>query len=241
MSDYNTSIMWCDIGRASHTDRLFATWLNDAKKQNKQVTFNSRCGTTTTGTIVGDYQTPEYEPVTSFTAQHWEGCRGLDPHSFGYNKLTPNDEYMNASAIVQLIVDTTAKNGNYLLDIGPRSDGTIPDIMARNLREAGQWFKSHDESIYNTKYWPKTQGENNTRYTTTDDAFYIHMLAIAPGSLVIPDSVPYLQGDCVTIVGGKLHGHTVPSKVDHDGKLALEISQGVVSADKFVWTFKIAY
>jgi alpha-L-fucosidase len=233
--------MWCDIGRSSHADRLLSKWLNDAQEQKKQVTFNSRCGNTTTGKIRGDFKTPEYEPVNEFSAQHWEACRGLDPHSFGYNKLTPEDEYMTASAIVQTVVDITAKNGNLLLDIGPRADGTIPEIMATQLREAGKWFKAHGESIYNTKYWPKTQGNGDFRYAVTDDAFYIHSLTSPSGSLKIPDLIPYQDGDSVVVVGGEYDGTIVPAQLDSGGNLVLDVSEDIAAGDKFCWTFKIAY
>jgi len=239
--NYNTSIMWCDIGRASLADEFLGNWLNYAQQQNQQVTFNSRCGDAPSGTIVGDYNTPEYETVSTFTALHWEACRGLDPDSFGYNKFTPDDQYLNASGIVQTVVDIVAKNGNLLLDIGPKSDGTIPDIMATNLRAAGQWFKAHDESIFDTTYWPYSQGYGDFRFTITDDAFYIHSLSTPASSTTLPVKVPFMQGDKVTVVGGSQDGAEVPASTNDQGLLTLTISDAVASGDQYTWTFKIEY
>ena len=233
--------MWCDIGRASDADKLFSTWLNKAASSRHQVTFNSRCGTTSSGDVIGDYETPEYKPVNTFSSSHWEACRGMDPFSFGYNKFTPDDAYMNASAIVTTVVDITAKNGNLLLDIGPRADGTIPSPMSTGLLAAGKWFKAHAESIYDTKYWPINQGSGNFRYTITENAFYMHSLVKPTGDVVVPDKVPFLATDKVTVLGGRANGKKVPAKLNSDGKLVLTVSDAIAAADSYTWTFKIAF
>lgn len=74
---YETEIMWCDIGGANNSTLMASKWLNWAKDQGRQVTFNSRCG------IRGDYDTPEYSTNGGIVDRKWESCRGLDPFSFG--------------------------------------------------------------------------------------------------------------------------------------------------------------
>lgn len=54
--DYDTEIMWCDIGGPNASAGMMAKWINWAKKQGRQVSFNSRCG------LKGDFDTPEYVP-----------------------------------------------------------------------------------------------------------------------------------------------------------------------------------
>lgn len=234
--------MWCDISNtSSHSDQFAGKWLNYAQKQNRQVTLNQRCGYSSTGHVIGDYLTPEYEPVNRFRPRHWEACRGLDPHSFGYNQVTPDSSYLNATSIVQTLVDITAKNGNFLLDIGPKADGSIPDIMKKGLRGAGQWLKAHAESIYDTKYWPYNQGSGSVRYVVNDDAFYIHSLSKPTSSMVLPTKVPYLDGDQVVVVGGAMDGAVVPSRLNENGMLVLDVSPEVADADEHAWTFKIHY
>lgn len=238
--NYDTEIMWCDIGGPSLSDEFAANWLNYAFQHNKAVTFNNRCGKVNGVQIKGDYKTPEYASTNTLSPQHWEACRGMDPFSFGYNAFTPDDEYMNASTIVTTLVDIVSKNGNFLLDIGPRSDGTIADIMQTNLREAGLWIKAHAESLFDTKYWPMGAGSGNLRYTTTDDAFYIHLLKKPDGTVRITDPVPYLEGDKVTVVGGEKNGSVMGSRLD-GGSLVLDVTDEIASADEYVWTFKITY
>ena len=234
--------MWCDISNtSSHSDQFAGKWLNHAQKQNRQVTLNQRCGYSNTGHIIGDYLTPEYEPVNKFRPRHWEACRGLDPHSFGYNQVTPDDEYLNATTIVQTLIDITSKNGNFLLDIGPKADGTIPDIMQKGLRESGKWLKAHGESIYDTKYWPFNQGQGDFRYVINDDAFYIHSLSKPSSSMILPNKVPYLPGDKVVVLGGSQSGTEVPSQLNEDGLLVLSLSPEIIAADDYAWTFKIEF
>lgn len=231
--------MWCDI--TMPTSRLspkFASeWINREYANNRQVTFNSRCGI-----IVGDFDTSaEYASTLQLSTRHFEATRGLDPHSFGYNAATPDSAYLNASGIVSTLVDTVSKNGNLLLDIGPKGDGSIPEIMQTNLREAGVWIKAHGESIFGTKYWPNGFGQGNFRYTTTDDAFYIHISSQPGSGTVVPDLVPYLDGDRVTVVGGLMHGTVIDAESNDDGQLVLDVSRKVAMADKYMWTFKIEY
>ena len=165
----------------------------------------------------------------------------MDPFSFGYNYQTPDSAYLTANGTVQSLVDIVSKNGNFLLDIGPRNDGTIPDIMVQGLTNAGSWIHAHAESIFKTKYWSVTPGVGNFRYTTTEDAFYIHYLS-PPGTTVeVPDKVPYLPGDKVTVVGGSMHGSHVKVTEREDGTISLALSAAQVEADKYVWTFKLTY
>ena len=54
-----------------------------------------------------------------------------------------------------------SKNGNLLLNIGPRADGTIPDEVQQTLRQVGAWLRSNGEAIYGTRPW-HTFGEGPT-------------------------------------------------------------------------------
>lgn len=165
----------------------------------------------------------------------------MDPFSFGYNYQTLDDTYMTGEDIVQSLVDIVSKNGNFLLDIGPKNDGTIPAIMQTGLLDAGRWIKTHSESIFKTRYWSVTPGSNNFRYTTTQEAFYIHYLTTPPLTLLVPDLVPYLPGDTVTILGGSLNGTVIPVTWNSNETISLSLSDDLVASDQYVWTFKLDY
>ncbi|GJN69894.1 alpha-L-fucosidase [Purpureocillium lilacinum] len=234
--EYGVDIMWCDIsGSPNNMTILAAPWLNWARDHRRQVTFNNRCG------LKGDFDTPEYTTNNETVERKWEASRGMDPHSYGYNYQTPDDKYLTGENITRTLVDIVSKNGNFLLDIGPAHDGSIPEIMQKGLRDAGRWIKGHGEAIFDTRYWKVTPGVDPLRYTTTRDAFYIHHLGAPSVSLSIPDPVPYLPGDKVTVVGGKQHGKSVPVSWDGIGKLTLKLSDEVIKGDEYVWAFKIEY
>ena len=75
----------------------------------------------------------------------------MDPFSFGFNYQTPLNQYLTGNDVIQSLVDIVSKNGNFLLDIGPMHNGSIPQIMKSGLSDAGSWLKTHGEGIYNTR------------------------------------------------------------------------------------------
>lgn len=166
----------------------------------------------------------------------------MDPFSYGFNRATPLASYMNASSIVTSLIDIVSKNGNFLLDVGPMANGTILDTEKKHLLQAGRWLKGHAEAIYNTTYWFVTPEEgDNVRFTVSQDAFYIHTLTRPNSTLALSSPVPWVTGDQVSVVGGRLHGTVVPSKRSSNGSLILSVSKEIVAADQFAWVFKIPY
>ena len=69
-------------------------------------------------------------------------------HSWGY---VEHDEYRTAKSLIQQLVDTVSKNGNLLLNVGPKSDGTIPDEARTVLLQIGDWLRINGEAIYDTR------------------------------------------------------------------------------------------
>lgn len=238
-NEYQPELLWCDVGDVggpSFPPEMAAEWLNTAHKNNTPVGFNNRCSET----VKGDFLTPEYADSSDLNTRYWEATRGLDAYSYSYNAATPDSDYMNVSTIITTLVDTVAKNGNFLLGIGPKEDGTFPDVAIDRLLDAGTWINSHAESIFDTKYWPSGPGTGDMRYTTTDDTFYIHMLSKPNGTTTVTDRIPYMEGDIVYVVGGSKNGTQVDAQLKND-QLVLSIPDELVRADEYVWTFKFEY
>jgi len=91
-----------------------------------------------------------------------ETCDALDPTSWGYNRQTPDDRYMTANELVDYLADIVSKGGNLLINVGPRADGTIPEVMQERLLGAGRWLSVNGEAIYGTRPW-SVFGEGPTR------------------------------------------------------------------------------
>jgi alpha-L-fucosidase len=79
--------------------------------------------------------------------------------SYGYMREEEElDAYKSPTVLIHLLVDVVSKNGNLLLNIGPRADGTIPEGMQRRLLAMGEWLEVYGEAIYSTRHW-KVYGE----------------------------------------------------------------------------------
>lgn len=61
--------------------------------------------------------------------------------------------------ILQDLVTTVALGGNYLLNVGPTSDGMIPVVFVERLMAIGAWLEVNGEGIYSSKPW-RVQSEN---------------------------------------------------------------------------------
>jgi alpha-L-fucosidase len=146
--------------------------------------------------------------------------------------------YMTADEIVHTLVDTNSKNGNFLLDIGPRADGSIPEIMQTRLRETGAWLKVNGESIYGTTYWSRMAAQGPLRFSVKqNEAFYITSLE-RPGNQVTVDApIPVRAGDRVTMLG--YNGPDL-KWTQQNGKLVIDVPEAARAAGGNAWVFKIA-
>jgi alpha-L-fucosidase len=105
---------------------------------------------------------------------YWQTDTSVSNKSWGYIE---NDTFKSPEFIVDQLVDIVSKNGNLLLNIGPRSDGTIPDEVQQVLREVGAWLKVNGEAVYGTRPW-RVYGEGPTKvqegsFHDTDTQSYI--------------------------------------------------------------------
>lgn len=245
--NYETEIMWCDCGAANGTAEFASAWFNTARDQGREITINSRCGIPQGS----DFDTPEYATFSSVSPRKWESNQGMDPKSYGFNRDTPDEFYMNATTIVYSLMDMVSKNGNFLLDVGPHADGTIYEVEAAHLRAAGTWIKANAEAIFNTTYWfvtPEvvdvTTG-TDIRFTQTEDAFYITLLAAPESESVLVDApVPILKGDKITAIGAgngtELEWSFVAGKSSAMG-IEITLPTAIVDAGEYAWVLKIEY
>ncbi len=100
----------------------------------------------------GDYETPEQAlPESDLVDAYgnsipWETCLTLN-NTWGYNAT--DNVGKTPEAIINALVNCVSKKGNLLLNVGPESEGTIPQQSVEILTEVGKWMDKNSESIYN--------------------------------------------------------------------------------------------
>jgi alpha-L-fucosidase len=193
---------------------------------------------------LGDIRTAKWQTDTSISNRSW-----------GYIE---HDTFKSPEFIVHQLVDIVSKNGNLLLNIGPRSDGTIPDEVQQVLRDVGSWLKVNGEAIYGTRPW-RTFGEGPThvvqgsfndtnmrpytprdfRFTTKGDTLYAIELGWPEKPEAVIQSIKSFtagekQVNSVEMVGGG----TLQFKQQDDG---LHIQLPSQNPGKYAYVYKIQF
>ena len=106
--------------------------------------------------LPGDLATPEQEIRAAAEGRAWETCMTMND-SWGYQRA--DDDWKSPKTIVRNLVTCAQGGGNYLLNIGPKGDGSIPEESVRTLRAVGKWMDKHGPTIYETERCQVTRSE----------------------------------------------------------------------------------
>jgi alpha-L-fucosidase len=136
------------------------------------------------GTAVLDV---ERGKLSDIRQDYWQTDTSVSYKSWSY---VEDDHFKSVTTLVHDLVDIVSKNGNLLLNVGPKADGTIPPEASERLLGLGAWLQVNGEAIYGTRHW-ETFGEGETtvsghmqehqdkpftardiRFTTRDKALY---------------------------------------------------------------------
>ncbi len=99
-----------------------------------------------------DFLTPEQHiPPNGFPGIDFEVCQTINK-TWEYTHY--DREWKSTTALIRELIDVVSKGGNYLLNIGPKPDGTVPESTIDKLRAIGRWMDVHGDSIYGTVATP---------------------------------------------------------------------------------------
>ena len=127
---------------------------------------------------MGDYGIPrDNQMPPGRLPGDWEVCATLN-HTWGYK--THDHEWKSVENLVRTLVESASKNANYLLNIGPKADGTVPAASAARLRGVGRWLKANGAGIYGTSPSPFAHDFPWGRMTTKGRTLYLHFFSKPP-------------------------------------------------------------
>ncbi len=163
IDNYQPDILWLDFyvdipDFKEYRPKLAAYYYNKGIEWGKEVVLQDKNFSHEAfpeGTVVYDLERGKLPGIRKLP---WQTDTSIGKNSWSY---VSNWESKTANQLIDDLVDIVSKNGNLLLNVGPKSDGTIPDDQKQILLEIGKWLDVNGEAIYDTKYW-KTFGEGPT-------------------------------------------------------------------------------
>jgi alpha-L-fucosidase len=190
---YQPDMLWFDMNGGDRSwdplkVRLAAYYYNRAAKWGKQVTISAK-GESFLAGMVMDYERQGRAPkqLTDFV---WQPD---DPiaDKFGYVEVTNESGQLvglplkSPAGLVHNLILNVSRNGNLLLNISPKADGTIPNDQQQVLLAIGQWLGVNGDAIYGTRPW-KMSEEGRVHFTTKGQTLYAISLAWPTNDLIIP-------------------------------------------------------
>jgi len=169
LSNYgDIAVLWWDtpVDMTREQVQLLAS----LTKLQPRIITNNRLG----NGIPGDTETPEqFIPATGFPGRDWETCMTMND-TWGYKSYDNN--WKSTETLVRNLIDIASKGGNYLLNVGPTSEGLIPQPSVERLTEVGKWMKINGDAIYGTTPGPFKRLAFG-RSTRKDGKLYLHVFA----------------------------------------------------------------
>ena len=226
MTEYGrVDILWLDGGQVQPPDQdiQMDIMVAMARKHHPNLIVVDR----TVGGKYENYRTPEQEVPEEPLDYPWETCMTMGT-SFSYK---PDDEYKSTRQLIHILVDIVAKGGNLLLNVGPKSDGTLPEPALKRMKEIGDWMRINNEAIFSTRPYPPYK-ENNVCYTRRGDTLYaIYMPPEGQDSLPPMLSLPSIVApeDAEILLLKKGAGIPV-SWTSSDGGIVIEIPEAAIES-----------
>lgn len=230
---YQPDLLWFDsrMGNIEESYRkgFLAYYYNRALEWKKEVAVTYKDKDLEPGAGILDLERGRMSKLMPYK---WLNDDALSWKSWSYIE---DDSLKSANRIVDELADIVSKNGNLLLDIGPKADGTIPEAVKERLLEIGRWLKLNGEAIYGTRPW-ETFGEGPTevkqgsfgesaikdftaediRFTTKGKTLYAILMDWPEGGVVIRSLAAGRSLPCGKVAQVRLLGDSRPLKWSHN-------------------------
>lgn len=187
--------------------RLMITdFMNDGAARGAEVYVNNKGGNRNWPDGVGCLEKDNLK--LKVIGPKWESCTTFGT-SFGYLE---GDRYKSIESVIHEMVEVVSRNGNFLVNIGPKADGTIPEPQMERLMAMKDWLQINGEAIYGTRYWKVSEQKNeHLAFTTKGRTLYAIRLREPTVPFTIEDRAHFLKSGVRSV---QLLGHPYHASVD---------------------------
>ncbi|MFC7338724.1 alpha-L-fucosidase [Haloferula chungangensis] len=163
----------------------------------------------------------------------WQSCTTFGT-SFGYLE---GDKYKSVESIIREMIEVISRNGNFLINIGPKADGTIPEPQLERLKAMGAWLTINGEAIYGSRYWKESgQADEHLAFTTKGTKLYAIKLRKPTAAFLISGTAGW-KAEAVKSVRLLGSAAAVSSEMTPQG---LQISPpSDLGKSEYAWSFEI--
>ena len=233
-----------------HNAIMLAGYLNQAAERGHAVFFNNK-GRKSNWPEGAGARSEDNLISEEVRKQKWENPATMSTSYAFCEAEETGDTYRSTTELIQLLCDVVSKNGNLLLTVGPKGDGSISDLQRERLLDMGSWLKVNGEAIYETRPWTffgEYEGKpgrtkrhsipirpKEIRYTQKGNTLYAMSLSKPQFPLVLTSTTEYDESDIrnVTLVGSQ---QQVEWEISDEG---ISILGPAEPEGKHVWVFRI--
>jgi alpha-L-fucosidase len=147
--------------------------------------------------LEGDFATPEQRIEASAAGRAWESCMTLND-SWGFNRA--DDQWKTPKTIVDNLITCARGGGNYLLNIGPEPDGSVPPASIEVLEAVGKWMDTNGKTIYDSERG-MLDPSASCNYSRKGNTLYVHVHAW-PGHTPAAAWLDFYKPEVVMAIGG---------------------------------------
>jgi len=175
-----------------YLQKLAAYYYNQGVKWNLPVAITYKHDSMMFGSAIPDVERGHFASAKPYA---WQTDTSIARNSWCY---TDSLDYKSARELICVLIDTVSKNGNLLLNVGPKPNGSIADRDRAILEEIGCWMEKNGEAIYNSKIWrvseegptKETEGqfsEGENTFTREDFRFTVRGKSVYAFALSYPE------------------------------------------------------
>ncbi len=185
-------VLWYDVSWPLNAEQWESERMNEMVFElQPDIIVNNRNG------LEGDFATPEQRIQASEVGRAWESCMTLND-SWGFNRA--DDQWKTPKTIVDNLITCARGGGNYLLNIGPEPDGSVPPASIEVLDAVGKWMDTNGKTIYGSERGT-LDADASCNYSRKGNTLYVHVY-YWPGHTPAAEWLDFYKPEMVVAIGG---------------------------------------